>query len=368
MNPKESATVFVSVTPDSSTRALQIDKGKSDDEAFRQFIIENVEETARTPGLYADSWNFRYDFPCYDTLHEPSTLPGDLDYFRDVITLSGLHPTHVIPTLDAMYCVQNGIDPLSPEAEHSKLMTAPGYRMLGHQFRRYNDSEVSFPVYRAVDTSHGVLLYDLSGVAGKEAYQIFLQRCADQYFNKDFDVDRMQFYDIQTWHNPMELDKHFPSLNFNFELRYNNFTFTNMFCSDMLPFEILKEGVKVKEYDMSPTSECYTSFVVGEKLQVHPNTESFTIGLLNHISEHGFPTERLSSEWKFIFPFLKSFQDIRDKIETCSDSAALKEIQNDAQMRAKMIMEDCYPNRRSLYSLSLYPDYEMYPNTRKLGL
>lgn len=74
---------------------------------------------------------------------------------------AGDPPTRIVTLRDARYCQQKGIDPLSFDAE---TKTRIGFRL------EYGLGQTeSFPTCRAVDTGHGVLLYDLDHSVGREA-------------------------------------------------------------------------------------------------------------------------------------------------------------------------------------------------------
>ncbi len=107
-----------------------------------------------------------------------------------------IHPQQIIPMRDALYCKEYRLS-----YSHRKPSTAgwsmPWLSRIKYAFRIYaNESPDAFRTCRAVDTGKGVLLYDLSQAAGREAYDSLLQHCADHFFDTGFDVDKLRFLRI----------------------------------------------------------------------------------------------------------------------------------------------------------------------------
>ncbi len=140
--------------------------------------------------------------------------------------------------------------------------------------------------------------------------------------------------------------KHIPALNFNFNHYSRNFKLTDIPAHAFLDSDILKEGFLVKEYDLHPTSECYTRFCMGEDISLNVDMRAFEIALLDHISREGYPKQRLSSEWRYIFPHKTDFKELEENIANCNDRSSLEQLQMQAREKARTILAEEYPDIR----------------------
>lgn len=97
---------------------------------------------------------------------------------------------------------------------------------------------------------------------------------------------------------------------------------------------------------MSPTSESYARFLVGENLQPREPTRTYDIALLDHIAREGYPAERPTAELPFLSSYMRQFRDLADQLVECEDPEQMQDLQDAARRRASHLLERDYPDRR----------------------
>lgn len=342
---KKSLTVFLAVDKNAVTNLMEVRQRRDDKNDFREFIKHCLDLLADTPLPLTDHWIFQYNLDT-DTLPKADVFNESKDYNTKIQAIPNMHPSNVVSLYDAYFCRREGLDPLSPEGQHRELVEKLGYRVLKTHFGIFDRNSESLPTYRAVDTGRGILLYDLNQSAGSEAYNNFLQHCADNYFDKKMNIEHLRLYDVNTFLNKDCLVQNPVALNFNFNHHRRDFTLKNLTAEKLLPANIAKEGFLIKQYDMSPTSECYTQFVTSEDIKINLFSNAFNVALLEHIQEHGYPEHKLVNEWRLIFPYLESFKDIKQRIEHSENQTEYDKAQSDAKSHARDILNSDYPDRR----------------------
>ncbi|MCD8274445.1 MAG: hypothetical protein LUC96_05590 [Alistipes sp.] len=341
--------VFMSVTPQSSTAAIQVLPMPYEQDDFRHFTDEALDQASQGPKALSDNWLFRYEFPNGSKLPHLSSDNDFNNYFRNIRKLAfseGIRPAGIISLRDVLYCHNHDIDIFSEEAHHPNLIHAPGYKTISTRFGIFEEHAPQFPTCRAVDLGSGVLLYDTHIYAGREAYNSLLQHCADRFFDADFCIDRLRIYDLHPFLEESTLEKHLGILNLNLNYLKSDLSTKELLRLPLLEPDILKEGILVKEYDMKPLAENYSLFVTGENVQLKAGTRTFDIAVLDHIARHGYPAERLSEEWNFICPYTSQFKDLADKIISSESAKQIATYQSAAKERAQLFLDRDFPDRR----------------------
>lgn len=349
------ATLFLSVAPDGKTDCVRIIRDRTGEGDFRRFIDSLLDASLRTDNPVPDDWVFRYIIPDGSMLPALEAERDHSDYhhrLRHLDTLAELHPTNVVSLRNAALCRHNGMDPLSPEGSNKELT-------LGETVPR------SFPSVRAVELGpNRVLLYDMRETAGCDAYRSLHQHIADHFFDREIQTDTLRLYDLHSFFDTSVLMKHIPALNFNFNHYSRNFKLTDIPAHAFLKSDILKEGFLVKEHDLRPTSECYTRFCLEEDISLNVDMRAFEIALLDHITREGYPTQRLSPEWRYIFPHKADFTDLEEHIANCDDLLSLEQLQVQAREKARTILAEEYPDIRHLQQNYLGDGVSLYiPDT-----
>lgn len=333
-------TLFLSVNPGSKIDSLQTLERPDDDNRFRSFIARCLLGASKMEKV-PDNWLFRYDFPDESKLppelHKPASgLP--FDTVCHAAARQDIRPTQIVTLREAYCCQKEGIDPLSLDAETKSRIDLPS------EYGR--DDLDRFPFCRAVDTGHGVLLYDISHKAGQEAYQSLLQHCADHFFDPDMNMEEMRIYDLHRDFDFTPLVEHAETLNFNFHYRAHGFSMQKLFGMSLLDPEILREGVLRKSYDMRPLSENYSQFMTRENVLLYNTHHTFSIAILDHITRNGYPTWELDPQWLEICPLSAQFRDLSARIVPCEDPQVMESLQRQACSKAAELLEEYFPNRR----------------------
>lgn len=345
---KPSASLYISVTPRMKAESIKLTDQPYDQKTFRNFINQHLSYDPGS-GFYSDNWMFCYEFNDRQVKSIPDqNVPFWYNQLRRIAFEEKITPSHIISLRDAFYCKQQGIDPFSPEGQHQKLIHAPGYMASGTNFGLFQDEGLEFPTVRAVDTGHGVLLYCTKQNACMEAYNSLLQHCADNFYNPNMCIDHLRFFDICPDLDQKMLMEHLESLNFNFNHHSKDFSIKDLIQHSLLDETILKEGLQIKEYDMRPLAENYSLFLNGEDLKYRAYSETLDIAILDEIAHNGYPKERLSPEWYFICSYTKQFRDLADQIVLCNDIKQMNQLQWEAKERAKLFLDQDFPQRRQL--------------------
>lgn len=341
-------TLYLSVNPGSRVELLQMLKHPGDDNLFHSFIAKcllGASSQQRVP----DNWLFRYDFPDKGKLPPELSNPTKelpFDTVSRAATAQDIRPTRIVTLREAHYCTQEGIDPLSFDAE---TKTRIGFPEEYDRGRRADD----FPSCRAVDTGYGVLLYDMDHMAGREAYRSFMQHCADHFFDPEMTLERIRIYDLHRHFDFGPLEKSIEALNFNFHHRRHDFTMQDLLRKPLLSDELLREGVARRSYDMRPLAENYSLMMTREELLLYNTHHTFSIAVLDHVARNGYPTWELGPEWAKICPLSTRFRDLSARIVPCKDPQQMESLQMQARRKADELLEDYFPARRKELSPKL---------------
>ena len=333
-------TLFLSVTPGSKIDSLQTLERPDDDNRFRIFIARCLLGASKMEKV-PDNWLFRYDFPDAGKLPRELRRPVNelsFDTICHATARQGIRPTRIVTLREASYCQQEGIDPLSFDAEtKTRIGFRPEYGLRQTE---------SFPTCRAVDTGRGVLLYDLDHSMGREAYRSFLQHCADHFFDPEMTLERLRIYDLQRHFDFGSMEKNYEALNFDFRHHGHDFSMRELLEQPLQDYDLLREGVVRRSYDMRPMAENYSILMTREDLLLYNTHHTFSIAVLDHVARNGYPTWKLGPEWTEICPLSARFRDLSARIMSCKDPQQMESLQEQARRRAAELLEEHFPSRR----------------------
>ncbi len=347
-----SANVLLAVDPEGNTTDFCANYNSDIDiEMFylkTNSLITWLKEEQET--RLGDIWLFNYHFPDgepIDKLFNPVLEKEFFGQIRDEALRQGVRPTYILPLRDLIFCNKQGLNPFT--TPHEELITMSGYKAVGTRIGLYGTpDEKKFPTCRAVDIGRGALLYDLGYPVGRAAYDSFRQYCADHFFDRGMNTDSIRLYDLHTVWREEELIPHISALNLNFNHYGKDFSLAKLTPDKLFPQDICREGVRLKQYDMRPISECYAHFLTGENLRFNPYYHTFDIAILDQIVRNGYPRDRLSEEWRFICSYTARFSDLADRIVGCPDAPTMERLQTEAKRRAGEFLDRDFPDRRRI--------------------
>lgn len=341
-------TVFINVNKHAVTRQVRILRKPYDQEDFRSFLHSSLDYAPERKELN-EYRAFAYEFPDAEAIPSLEPHTDKYDYFFFISSLAdkqGIKPRSEVLLRDASYCREYGIDLFSEQGQHEALIKAPGYQKLCNNLGFFIKETDGVPTCRAVDIGDGVLLYDMSLVPGQYAYRSLLQHCADHFYDPGFGIERLNLYDL----NPLSLDdkvliQHIGSLNFNFNHHSKNFGINQLRVLPLLGKEVLADELPLKEYEMSPSSDCFYRFILGEHIRVAPQSRPFDISILDMLARYGYP-EPEEIDWKNLSSYMNRFNDLEDKIHKSEDPSYQAVVQEQVRERALGLLERDFSDRR----------------------
>lgn len=135
------------------------------DDRFREFMSDMARKYGRERFI-PDYWLFRFDHPD-KALRRRLTDFGAGDRYRrrlsEVLHRQGVTPAHTVRFRDAVFCLSNGIDPISEPGCHEALLHNPLYRQqetrYGTGLHVIRSGQAMFPTLTAVKSSERIMLF-----------------------------------------------------------------------------------------------------------------------------------------------------------------------------------------------------------------
>lgn len=352
IDPAYDVFVFAEVQPNDGTTSMSICQGDSPEDDFRLFI-DGLLAASRQRGVYPDSWIFKYDIPAGSKgIQSVRQCADDFRIFHLFTQREGITATRILPLRDVAFCQEQGLDFLSPEGRHDRLMNDPDYHSFLNSDKIYTGQRTpdKLRTAHAIDIGSGVLLYDFKHPIGREAYKSFMQHCADHFFDREMTgFDKMSLYEVQCFFDQETIVRKLGALNFNPLYFGRNFRLNHLSTDSLYDHALCLEGLFIKEYDMQPTATAFVEFLAGEGVRASVHTNSLNIAVLDQIAREGFPLQP-SSELRSFSPFLARFKDLEDQIKNCENTENMLSLQRLAKLRAQEILNEEFPQRRTMDS------------------
>lgn len=230
----EPASVYLCVSPECKVTYLrQFPCGW-----FFSFLEQEVSIQCRSMNKeIPDSWMMEYRFANPKQI-PPFTNTDNSHYLSLLLPVtesSGIWPEHVIRLRDAVFCQMNGIDPLSPEGAHDRLL---GYKFDDEKSREKYEYLLSetcydFPCWKALDTAYGVLLFSESD-RGAIAYQLYRE-----YINLYCNDPKLKIDSLNEYRVPMFMTSFVGYVDKFLEQRLNE----PILLENFAPKELLRSGM-----------------------------------------------------------------------------------------------------------------------------
>lgn len=163
------ATVLLTLAPDQTASRVQIYTDGFTRKDFDRYAAADISDARNDPDGPQDAWIVRYDFADQRKIPRIGENRTE-DYARSLLRRaheSRIRPCCIIPLRDLMFCAESGIDPLSPQGTHERLIRLDGYGpyCAAQGFGRPGGPD-AFRSVRAVELPDGVLLFDTERLLG----------------------------------------------------------------------------------------------------------------------------------------------------------------------------------------------------------
>ena len=191
------ATVLLTLAPDQTASRVQIYTDGFTRKDFNRYAAADISDARNDPDGPQDAWIVRYDFSDQRKIPRIGENRTE-DYARSLLRRaheSRIRPCCIIPLRDLMFCAESGIDPLSPQGTHQRLIRLDGYGpyCAAQGFGRSGSSD-TFRSVRAVELPDGVLLLDPERLLGEDAFRALMQHCCDRFYDPGLSIDRLGVY------------------------------------------------------------------------------------------------------------------------------------------------------------------------------
>ena len=183
---REPGDVYMMLSPEGKTQAVSANGRYYKN--FGHFINHCTEIILKdwlTP--YPNSFFVHYRFADPDRVWKPyENIPMFPRKLSDAIKEQGLKPLNTCRLYPAIYCYQNGLDPLLPENSEQELKKNSDYR---RAVSRYSDREqlLGINTYTGIETDRGVLLFD-NTPEGRKLQKRYKDFLADKFFDPRLDI------------------------------------------------------------------------------------------------------------------------------------------------------------------------------------
>lgn len=189
MKNTENLTGSLYLTYDSFKHILHASRKGTGTDGFLRYIHQEMTYVLRG-GHNPSVWMACFDFPDHRNIPPITTAAlkaGDyFDRVMEAVERSGGRCRHTVNLWDALYCVSNDIVPLTPGAEHIRLIERPDYpdpaEGYGANMPRPHYVLPEYRAYIAVETPGGIVLFSHTeeGRRQRQEYELYHER---NFFN-----------------------------------------------------------------------------------------------------------------------------------------------------------------------------------------
>ncbi len=343
MNPGDRwvpGDVYMMLSPEGKTQAVA-----ANDRFYKNFghFINHCTEAMIQDWLmpYPNSFFVHYRFADPGRVWKPyeniSMFPRKL---RDAIKEQGLKPLNTCRLYPAIYCCQNGLDPLLPENSHEALNKSKTYQSAAW---RYSGLERgSEKTYTGIETDRGVLLFD-NTERGEKLQEEYKKLFTANFFDPRLDVTF--FRTLELIPDEEQKAKVNPALD-------------SLFMPGMEPFverpadayiDMKDIGIytESERYDMSPTLDnfaCFTGLDRGELPELPGDT--YDISCLLYLSSPDCKDPVIQDDFPYYFSYYDRFDPLCDRFAEAATEGEKTPIMASVRELAGHLLERDFPNIR----------------------
>lgn len=340
---QEPGDVYMMLSPEGTTQAVSANGRFYKN--FGQFIHDCTYHMLKDwIAPYPNSFFVHYRFDDPSRIWEPyeniSMFPRKL---LDAVEEQGLKPVEIRRLYPAMYCYQNGLDPLLPENSPEALNKSMAYRLT---LLRYSGLERSREkTYTGIETDLGVLLFD-----NTEQGEKLQTRYKDFFVANFFDprLDITFFRTMELIPNEAQRAKVNPDIDLN-----------TLFHTEPEPFGCLPSGCyadikeigicdTVEQYDMSATLANFVALSGFDKGEIPDNIpdRTYDIGCLLYLASPECKDPEIQDEFPNFFSYHDRFDPLADRLTQTTTENEKTQIMASVRKLAKELLREQYPNIR----------------------
>lgn len=257
MKQNEELSGSLYLTYDSFKHILHASRQGRGTDGFLQYMHQEMTYVLRG-GHNPSVWMACFEFP--DQRHIPPITTSNLragDYFDRVLEAVERYDgrcLHTVNLWDALFCVKNGIVPLSPEAEHVRLLEREDYpdpsKGYGTNMPRAHYVLPEYRAYLAVETPRGVVLFSHTE-AGRRMRQEYERYHERNFFNPAQPDGMFRYWEIVA--DPFKVQDKVDCIVIAQQQGEG-------FKAAYVDRKLLKQGHLVREYDMTKNANNFALF------------------------------------------------------------------------------------------------------------
>lgn len=340
---REPGDVYMMLSPEGKTQAVSANGRYYKN--FGHFINHCTEIILKdwlTP--YPNSFFVHYRFADPDRVWKPyENIPMFPRKLSDAIKEQGLKPLNTCRLYPAIYCYQNGLDPLLPENSEQELKKNSDYR---RAVSRYFDREqlLGINTYTGIETDRGVLLFD-NTPEGRKLQKRYKDFLADKFFDPRLDITFFRTIDVI----PDEVQR--ARINPVIDL-------DRLYSSEPEPFGVLSAdcytdmteiGIHTERerYDMSATRENFVRFARMDKgSDIFLSEHTYNIACLLHLASPECTDPMIRDKFPNFFSYRDWFDNLAERFTKATTETEKQQAMALIRQRADHILRHDYPNLR----------------------
>lgn len=345
MNPgdrREPGDVYMVLSPEGKTQTISANGRYYKN--FGHFVKHYTEVTLHdwlTP--YPNSFFVHYRFADPDRVWKPyeniSMFPRKL---WDAIKEQGLKPLKICRLYPAIYCYQNGLDPLLPENSHEALNKSMAYQSAVWRYSGLERSREQ--TYTGIETDRGVLLFD-NTERGEKLQKRYKDFFAANFFDPRLDITFFRTIDVI----PDEVQR--ARINPVIDL-------DRLYSSEPEPFGVLSAdcytdmteiGIHTERerYDMSATRENFVRFARMDKgSDIFLSEHTYNIACLLHLASPECTDPMIRDKFPNFFSYRDWFDNLAERFTKATTETEKQQAMALIRQRADHILRHDYPNLR----------------------
>ena len=334
--------LYMMLSPEGKVKSVM--EGDIMYENFHEFIYDAVYYLQKgRDAPYLNDFFLHYRFK--ESRDVPYWKRGDSDEAHhqrvfDTIKDQGLKPHQAIRLYPAMYCYENGLNPLFQENSQKELEKQPAYQ---HAVLRYSNfgERMDYPTYHGIETDKGVVLFD-GTQQGEELQQKYIDFHAANYFDARLDITLLNKLDVIP--DAQQLGKVNPDLG-------------ALYADGPEPFGMLPASAYCdrndfravcvnNEYNMAPENEQFIRFAGLDADIIPLPTDTYDISALLWLSDPKCHDPEIADDFPNFFSYHDRFDPLDERFRDAPDEAGRNEVMNQVRKLAGEILKEDFPNIR----------------------